>query len=182
MAKKAIIIGAGPAGLTAAYELLTRTDIEPVILEENDFVGGISATLDYKHNKIDMGGHRFFSKSERVMDWWLSILPLQGKPAEDDILLAREVELSSAADAPDPEKTDKVMLKRHRLSRIYYLKTFFSYPVSLNMDTIKGLGLWRMCKIGCSYLKALAFPIKDEKSLQDFMINRFGRELYLTFF
>lgn len=182
MAKKAIIIGAGPAGLTAAYELLTRTDIEPVILEENDFVGGISATLDYKHNKIDMGGHRFFSKSERVMDWWLSILPLQGKPAKDDILLAREVELSSAADAPDPEKTDKVMLKRHRLSRIYYLKTFFSYPVSLNMDTIKGLGLWRMCKIGCSYLKALAFPIKDEKSLQDFMINRFGRELYLTFF
>ena len=182
MAKKAIIIGAGPAGLTAAYELLTRTDIEPVILEENDFVGGISATLDYKHNKIDMGGHRFFSKSERVMDWWLSILPLQGKPAKDDILLAREVELSSAADAPDPEKTDKVMLKRHRLSRIYYLKTFFSYPVSLNMDTIKGLGLWRMCKIGCSYLKALAFPIKDGKSLQDFMINRFGRELYLTFF
>ena len=116
------------------------------------------------------------------MDWWLSILPLQGKQAKDDILLAREVELSSAADAPDPEKTDKVMLKRHRLSRIYYLKTFFSYPVSLNMDTIKGLGLWRMCKIGCSYLKALAFPIKDEKSLQDFMINRFGRELYLTFF
>lgn len=182
MAKKAIIIGAGPAGLTAAYELLTRTDIEPVILEENDFVGGISATLDYKHNKIDMGGHRFFSKSERVMDWWLSILPLQGKPAKDDILLGREVELSTAADAPDPEKTDKVMLKRHRLSRIYYLKTFFSYPVSLNMDTIKGLGLWRMFKIGCSYLKALAFPIKDEKSLQDFMINRFGRELYLTFF
>lgn len=182
MAKKAIIIGAGPAGLTAAYELLTRTDIEPVILEENDFVGGISATLDYKHNKIDMGGHRFFSKSERVMDWWLSILPLQGKPSKDDILLGREVELSTAADAPDPEKTDKVMLKRHRLSRIYYLKTFFSYPVSLNMDTIKGLGLWRMFKIGCSYLKALAFPIKDEKSLQDFMINRFGRELYLTFF
>lgn len=182
MAKKAIIIGAGPAGLTAAYELLTRTDIEPVILEENDFVGGISATLDYKHNKIDMGGHRFFSKSERVMDWWLSILPLQGKPSKDDILLGREVELSTAADAPDPEKTDKVMLKRHRLSRIYYLKTFFSYPVSLNMDTIKGLGLRRMFKIGCSYLKALAFPIKDEKSLQDFMINRFGRELYLTFF
>ena len=87
-----------------------------------------------------MGGHRFFSKSERVMDWWLSILPLQGKQAKDDILLDREVELSSAADAPDPEKTDKVMLKRHRLSRIYYLKTFFSYPVSLNMDTIKGLG------------------------------------------
>ena len=182
MKKKAIIIGAGPAGLTAAYEFLKRSDITPVILEENDFVGGISATLDYKNNKIDMGGHRFFSKSERVMNWWLSVLPLQGKPSKDDIILNREVELSSLKKAPNPEKTDRVMLKRHRLSRIYYLKTFFNYPVSLNFDTIKGLGLWRMFKIGCSYLKALAFPIKDEKSLQDFMINRFGKELYLTFF
>lgn len=180
--QKAIIIGAGPAGLTAAYELLKRSDIEPVILEENDFVGGISATLDYKNNKIDMGGHRFFSKSERVMDWWLDVLPLQGKPSKDDIILNREVELSTLKKAPDPEKVDRVMLKRNRLSRIYYLKTFFSYPVSLNMETIKGLGLWRMFKIGCSYMKALAFPIKDEKSLEDFMINRFGRELYLTFF
>lgn len=182
MEKKAIIIGAGPAGLTAAYELLERSDIKPIILEENDFVGGISATLDYKNNKIDMGGHRFFSKSERVMNWWLDILPLQGKPSKDDIILDRKVELSHKKGAPNPEKTDKVMLKRNRLSRIYYLKTFFSYPVSLNMETIKGLGLWRMFKIGCSYMKALAFPIKDEKSLQDFMINRFGKELYLTFF
>lgn len=182
MGKTAVIIGAGPAGLTAAYELLTRSDIKPIILEENDFVGGISATLDYKNNKIDMGGHRFFSKSDRVMNWWLDILPLQGKPSKDDIILNREIELSQAKKAPNPEKTDRVMLKRNRLSRIYYLKTFFNYPVSLNMDTIKGLGLWRMFKIGCSYLKALIFPIKDEKSLEDFMINRFGRELYLTFF
>ncbi len=182
MAKKAVIIGAGPAGLTAAYELLERSDIVPVILEENDFVGGISATLDYKHNKIDMGGHRFFSKSDRVINWWLSILPLQGKPSKDDIILKREVELSKKKGAPNPEKTDRVMLKRPRLSRIYYLKTFFNYPVSLNMDTIKGLGLWRMFKIGCSYMYALAFPIKNEKSLEDFMINRFGRELYRTFF
>ena len=182
MSKKAVIIGAGPAGLTAAYELLERSDITPIILEENDFVGGISATLVYKHNKIDMGGHRFFSKSDRVMDWWLSILPLQGKPSKDDIILNREVELSKKRGAPNPEKTDRVMLKRPRLSRIYYLKTFFNYPVSLNMDTIKGLGLWRMFKIGCSYMYALAFPIKNEKSLEDFMINRFGRELYRTFF
>lgn len=182
MVKKAIIIGAGPAGLTVAYELLNRSDIIPVIIEENDFVGGISATLDYKNNKIDMGGHRFFSKSERVLNWWLDILPLQGKPSKDDILLNRDVELSNLEGAPDPEKSDEVMLKRPRLSRIYYLKTFFNYPVSLNMNTIKGLGLWRMFKIGCSYLKALIFPIKDEKSLEDFMINRFGKELYLTFF
>lgn len=182
MATKAIIIGAGPAGLTAAYELLTRSDIEPIVIEENSFVGGISATLDYKNNKIDMGGHRFFSKSDRVMSWWLNILPLQGKPSADDLILHRTPKLSSLPGAPNPQKEDKVMLQRHRLSRIYYLKTFFDYPVSLNMNTIKGLGLWRMFKIGCSYLKALVFPIKEEKSLQDFMINRFGKELYLTFF
>ncbi|MBO4294327.1 MAG: NAD(P)/FAD-dependent oxidoreductase [Alphaproteobacteria bacterium] len=182
MVRKAVIIGAGPAGLTAAYELLKRTDIKPIILEENDFIGGISATLNYKNNHIDMGGHRFFSKSDRVMNWWLDVLPLQGKPSKDDIILNRTVELSDKKDAPDPQKTDRVMLKRPRLSRIFYLKTFFNYPVSLNLNTIKGLGLWRMFKIGCSYLKALLFPIKEEKSLEDFMINRFGRELYRTFF
>jgi protoporphyrinogen oxidase len=95
MSKTAIIIGAGPAGLTAAYELLNRSDIKPIIIEENSFVGGISATLDYKNNKIDMGGHRFFSKSDRVMDWWLNILPLQGKPSKDDIILERNIELST---------------------------------------------------------------------------------------
>ena len=110
MSKTAIIIGAGPAGLTAAYELLNRSDIKPIIIEENDFVGGISATLDYKNNKIDMGGHRFFSKSDRVMDWWLNILPLQGKPSKDDIILEREVELSKLENAPNPEETDKVIV------------------------------------------------------------------------
>lgn len=182
MSQTAIIIGAGPAGLTAAYELLRRTNIKPIILEENDFIGGISATLQYKNNRIDMGGHRFFSKSDRVMNWWLDVLPLQGKPSKDDIILNRPVELSNKKNAPDPAQTNRVMLKRPRLSRIFYLKTFFSYPVSLNLNTVKGLGLWRMFKIGCSYLKALVFPIKPEKSLEDFMINRFGRELYRTFF
>lgn len=182
MDKKAIIIGAGPAGLSAASELLERTEIKPVLIEENDFVGGISATMTYKNNKIDMGGHRFFTKSERVNDWWLSFLPLQGKASKDDVLLDRKIELSREENAPDPEKTDKVMLKRNRVSRIFYLKTFFDYPVSLNFNTIKGLGIFRMAKITLSYFKALLLPIKPEKSLEDFLINRFGRELYLTFF
>src|SRR5512142_364997 len=73
----AIIIGAGPAGLTAAYELLARTDIRPIVLEKSDCLGGISRTVNYKGNRIDIGGHRFFSKSDRVMDWWLNILPLE---------------------------------------------------------------------------------------------------------
>src|SRR5882762_8914113 len=80
MSKKAIIVGAGPAGLTAAYELLKRTDITPVILEKSGDIGGISKTVNYKGNRIDIGGHRFFSKSDRVMDWWMNILPIQPLP------------------------------------------------------------------------------------------------------
>ena len=77
MPKQAIIIGAGPAGLTAAYELLKRTDIIPIVLEKSGDIGGISKTVNYKGNRIDIGGHRFFSKSDRVMQWWLNILPIQ---------------------------------------------------------------------------------------------------------
>ena len=80
MSKKAIIIGAGPAGLTAAFELLMRTDIKPVILEKSQYIGGISKTVNYKGNRIDIGGHRFFSKSDRVMEWWLKMLPVAAAP------------------------------------------------------------------------------------------------------
>src|ERR1700692_3046070 len=75
--KRAIIIGAGPAGLTAAYELLTKTDIQPIVIEKSEYMGGISRTVNYKGNRIDIGGHRFFSKSDRVMEWWLQMLPLE---------------------------------------------------------------------------------------------------------
>ena len=76
MAKIAIIIGAGPAGLTAAYELLEHTDIIPVVLEANTAIGGLSKTILYKGNRLDIGPHRFFSKSDRVMQWWQQILPV----------------------------------------------------------------------------------------------------------
>ncbi|MFA6321086.1 MAG: NAD(P)/FAD-dependent oxidoreductase [Candidatus Omnitrophota bacterium] len=180
--KIAIIIGAGPAGLTAAYELTHKTDIKPIVYEMNDDVGGISRTVEYRGNRIDIGGHRFFSKSDVVMKWWQDILPLQGSPSRDDIALGRKIFLSEKSDAPDPEKTDRVMLVRKRLSRIFYLKRFFNYPVTLNFGTISNLGLLRMITIAVSYAKARIFPIKDEKSLEDFFINRFGRRLYSTFF
>lgn len=163
MSKKAIIIGAGPAGLTAAYELLEKTDITPVVFESTEDIGGISKTVEYKGNRIDIGGHRFFSKSETVMNWWLNILPL-----EDNSSLA-------------PDSTDDIMLNRSRLSRILFLRKFFDYPVSLSLNTISNLGLFRMAKIGLSYIKASLFKRK-EKSLEDFFINRFGEELYSTFF
>jgi len=158
--KKVIIIGAGPAGLTAAYELLEKTDIIPVIYEETDIIGGISRTVDYKGNKIDIGGHRFFSKFDRIMNWWTNILPLQDEVAEND----------------------DIMLIRNRVSRIFFLKKFFDYPISLNLKTILNLGIFRIFKIGLSYLKIKIFPIKKEENLEDFFINRFGKELYYTFF
>ncbi len=180
--RTAVIIGAGPAGLTAAYELLARTDIKPVILEATSDLGGISKTVNYKGNRIDIGGHRFFSKSDRVMRWWYDILPLQGKPARDDLLCGRQVPLSTEPNAPDPEMTDNVMLTRERVSRIFFLKKFFDYPLSLRYDTLAGLGLLRTGKITTSYLRSWVAPIKPERSLEDFFINRFGRELYATFF
>jgi len=182
MQEKAIIIGAGPAGLTAAYELLNRTDIKPILFEASKDIGGIAKTINYKGNRIDMGGHRFFSKSDRVMQWWLNILPLQGYPAKDDKLLARNLPYAKNSDAPDPEQEDKVMLLRRRLSRIYYLNSFFDYPIALNWTTFKNLGLIRILKIITSYLQIQLLPIKEERSLEDFLINRFGRELYSTFF
>ncbi len=183
MAQKiAIIIGAGPSGLTAAYELLDKTDIKPIIYEMTGDIGGISKTVNYKGNRIDIGGHRFFSKSSRVMRWWQNILPLQGVPSKDDIILEKNIPISKEPGAPDPEKTDKAMLIRNRLSRIFFLRKFFDYPVSLNLNTFSNLGLARIIKIGLSYIKIRIFPIKDENSLEDFFINRFGRELYLTFF
>ena len=226
MARKAIIIGAGPAGLTAALELLRKTDVQPIILEASGEIGGISRTIRYKGNRMDIGGHRFFSKSDRVMQWWMDLMPpdlagasptgvdisYQGKerkvavPAhlhEEPPLrgmgpLHHETEDKDAADkeeedvteeevvatvvAPPPESDDLVMLVRPRKSRIYYLRKFFDYPIKLTGNTIANLGPVRMVKIGYSYVMSRVNPIKEEKSLEDFLINRFGKELYLTFF
>jgi protoporphyrinogen oxidase len=181
--KTAIIIGAGPAGLTAAYELLTRTDIRPIVLERSSFMGGISRTVNYKGNRIDIGGHRFFSKSDRVMEWWLNILPLQ-PGVEDSIEISyRNQKKGVPQQTPAPAAgSDAVMLIRNRLSRIYFMKKFFAYPISLSADTLKKLGFVKTIRIGFSYLRSVLFPIRDESSLEDFFINRFGRELYLTFF
>ena len=177
--KKAIIIGAGPAGLTAAWELLNRTDIRPVILEESRVIGGISQTVDYKGNRMDIGGHRFFSKSDEVMQWWQEVMPLQGAPALDDLLLGREKPL--APGGPDPEREDRVMLVRERVSRIFFLRNFFDYPISLKWSTFAGMGFKNTMRAGFGYL-ASVFHKLPETSLENFYINRFGRPLYEMFF
>ena len=224
MPKRAIIIGAGPAGLTAALEFLRRSDIVPVVLEASDEIGGISRTIRYKGNRMDIGGHRFFSKSDRVMQWWVDLMPpeavvgesadnsyqisYQGKtrevtvPAhlhEEPVLRGTgpilhhveaeaeekpetEEEVAANVEVHAPDEPDLVMLIRPRKSRIYYLRKFFDYPITLTATTLRNLGAARTVKVGVSYLKSRVSQIRPEKSLEDFLINRFGRQLYLTFF
>lgn len=208
--KIALIAGAGPAGLTAAYELLKRTNIRPIVCEATNAIGGIAQTYNHKGNRIDIGGHRFFSKSERVMQWWFNILPLQGAPAADDLLKKHDIDYAVEAvveylcpecapenarnqmpktknvrikkKAPDPEKEDQVMLQRPRLSRIFYRRHFFPYPIGITLMVARRLGLWNTFLIGMSYIKRQLFPIKDETYLDAFYKNRFGDRLYHTFF
>jgi len=184
-AKRAVIIGAGPAGLTAAYELLTRANIEPIVLEKSDMTGGLSRTVVYKGNRIDIGGHRFFSKSDRVMKWWAAMMPLQKGAASSDIQyhgMQTRVQVNGTAKTANPDESDVVMLLRERKSRIYFLRSFFEYPIRLSRDTLAKLGLVRTIRIGLSYLKSAMLPRREEKTLEDFLINRFGKELYRTFF
>ena len=226
MPRRAIIIGAGPAGLTAALELLRQTDVVPVVLEATDEIGGISRTIRYKGNRMDIGGHRFFSKSDRVMQWWMDLMPPEVSEVEADqaisyqgkqrvlavparlpqepvlrgagpILLSTETDETDVEDhphvsahghtetivvAPTVAESDRVMLIRPRKSRIYYLRQFFDYPIRLTVGTLQALGWKRTVRVGASYLWSRLRKITPERSLEDFLINRFGRELYLTFF
>lgn len=178
--KKVVIIGAGPAGLTAAYNLLKESrDYEIEILEETTEIGGISRTVKYKENRMDIGGHRFFSKDQSVMNWWKNIMPIQGAPSYDDKLLGRDKTLGSGG--PDPEKVDRVMLVRQRVSRIYYKKKFFDYPISMKPQTFINMGFMQTVKAGCSYLKSSVHKLPED-SLENFYINRFGKVLYSMFF
>ena len=185
----AIIIGAGPAGLTAAIELQRQSGIKPILIEASHDIGGISRTVRYKGNRMDIGGHRFFSKSDRVMRWWLDLMPVEAHTEAGSGELGGQLryqgqqrDLPAASTAPNPETEDLVMLVRQRKSRIYFLRRFFDYPISLSAATFRNLGLARTVRCGVSYLRSALLPQREEKSLEDFIINRFGKQLYLTFF
>ena len=178
--KKVVVIGAGPAGLTAAYELLKQHGgYDVTVLEETDAIGGISRTVEYHGNRMDMGGHRFFSRVQEVNDWWEEMMPRQGSPSYDDKRLDRHCTLAEGG--PDPEKTDEVMLIRQRLSRIFFRHRFFDYPISMKWETFRNMGLGTTVAVVFSYLKSALFK-REEKSLEDFYINRFGKKLYSMFF
>jgi protoporphyrinogen oxidase len=181
----AVIAGAGPAGLTAALELLRRSDITPIVFEADSQVGGISKTINYRGNRMDLGGHRFFSKSDWVMRWWQDILPV----AEGQTDSASALRINYQGQARDfvPEtlgssSSDAVMLVRQRLSRIFYRRRFFDYPLTLNASTVKNLGLVEALQIGLSYGQAQLKSRSPETTLEDFFVNRFGNRLYRTFF
>lgn len=149
-ADRHVVIGAGPAGLTAARELVRLG--RPVLVLEADptYVGGIARTVEYKGNRFDMGGHRFYSKSGPINDLWDEMLP-------------------------------GGFLQVPRLSRIYYDRRYFQYPIEV-FEALSKLGPRRATRIAASYLRAKLRPVRPEESVEDWVVNRFGRELYETFF
>jgi protoporphyrinogen oxidase len=179
-ANRFVVIGAGPAGLTAAYKILREIPGAQVdVYETTERSGGISTTIAYKGNRIDIGGHRFFSKSRAVNNFWQSLMPLQGVGAKDDILLGRKKQLND--DGPNPEAQDAVMLVRDRISRIFYRRKFFDYPITLKIRTFFNMGLINTIHSGLSFIYS-SIVKRKEASLEDFYINRFGRHLYRMFF
>src|SRR5277367_1187100 len=106
--KTAVIIGAGPAGLTAALEFLRRSGIHPIVLEASGQIGGISRTVRYKGNRMDIGGHRFFSKSDRVMNWWMDLMPPEASADTQHALQYQNKQrtLKTSGKRVTPETTD----------------------------------------------------------------------------
>jgi len=183
MKRVAVIAGAGPAGLTTALELLRRSDITPLVFELDTQVGGLSKTINYRGNRMDLGGHRFFSKSDWVMRWWQEILPVAQEQASGALRINYKGQSRDLTpEVLAPSCPDAVMLVRRRLSRIFYRRRFFDYPLTLNAGTLMNLGAIETLKIGASYGKAQLMRRSPEISLEDFLINRFGHRLYGTFF
>jgi protoporphyrinogen oxidase len=183
--KIVIIAGAGPAGLTAALELLRHSNTRPLVFEADHQVGGLSKTVLYRGNRMDLGGHRFFSKSDWVMRWWQEILPVAADQVETRNSLVLHYQQGAAELTPairSPSNPDDVMLVRQRLSRIFYRRRFFDYPLKVNLGTLRNLGIAETIRIGLSYSNSRFKPRSPEASLEDFLVNRFGDRLYRTFF
>ncbi len=177
--KKVIIIGAGPAGLTAGYDLLSKSsDYEVTIVEESSVVGGLCARFENEENVLDAGGHMYISNSSSVKQFWYSVLPAQGVPSCDDLALDRYCKIHNGG--PDPEVSEDVLLSREKLVRIYKDNKYYESPVKFNKDAVKNFGFANSIKTGFSQIGNNVFKHK-ETSLEDYYINRFGKQLYTMF-
>lgn len=177
--KKVIIIGAGPAGLTAGYDLLSKSsDYEVTIVEESSVVGGLCARFENEENVLDAGGHMYISNNSAVKQFWYSVLPAQGVPSSDDLVLDRYCKIHNGG--PDPEVSEDVLLSREKLTRIYKDNKFFESPVKFNKDAVKNFGFANSIKTGFSQIGNNVFKHK-ELTLEDYYINRFGKQLYNMF-
>ncbi len=192
-----IVVGAGPAGLTAAYELIEAGHRSIEVLDADAQVGGLSKTVVHHGNRIDIGGHRFFSKSDWVMRWWLDKLPIATDDratlaaGADHAFLAyqgmrRTWPLRTQGDARRRESgdgaDDPAMLVRDRRSRILFGGKLFAYPLKLDVATMWKLGPLSCAMYAASYIAARIAPVRPEATLEDFFVNRFGRRLYRRFF
>ncbi|MBE7707475.1 MAG: hypothetical protein E7Z88_02085 [Cyanobacteria bacterium SIG27] len=176
----ALIIGAGPAGLAVAYELIVNnSNIKPIIIEKNSCVGGLSRTVYKDGSGVDIGGHRLHTNNEYIKKIWMKFLTVQNSPSIDDIIAKRDNKYPT--NGKNPELEDDVMLIRRRFSSIIYNSNFFPYPLKMSLETFKKLGFKTSFLAGLSYIKSMFFKHK-ENSLEDFMINRFGNVLYGIFF
>ena len=183
---KVAVIGAGPAGLAFTDKLLElRKDISIDIYEKSNHIGGISKTVNYKGNRIDIGGHRFFSKSDEVMKWWTNKFPIDISTLKESDLISyqnssRNIEGYKTIKEKNI-KDHRIMLVRKRKSRILYSGKLYDYPLKLNLKTIKNIGSIKIINVGLSYLKS-KLDKKEAKNLEDFIISRFGYKLYTMFF
>ena len=180
------IIGAGPAGLSCADKLKNLDkNIQIDIFEKSNYIGGISKTINYKNNRIDIGGHRFFSKSDEVMKWWANKFPIDPNSISEDKLItyrksSRNIDGFKVATQKEID-SGRVLLLRKRKSRILYQRKLYDYPLRLNRNTIKNIGLTRMIEIGFSYLFS-KLNTKEPSNLEECIKGKFGKKLYQMFF
>lgn len=176
-----VIVGAGPAGLTAAYHLLKKGNnrYKVTVLEKSDLVGGISKSISFNGYTVDTGIHRYFSKNDQVNNIWEELIPIQNKLSYDQMLCNSKVKFKKKGS--DPEIDDKSFLIKERKTRIFYENNFYDYPLSISKKTLQNIGFFRLIECSFSYLKAVVFK-KKETSLENFYINQFGKKLYQMFF